>query len=820
MADNNDLYKAYSILGSATTAEYNRRRKEEDEYRRKARRDQYLGYLAAPLLKGAGEAIVGGVSGFVGDAIMGGPEKDFFMQTEPGLAMASASSRATKAYKTAEKTRQEWLKSSEGNHLQWKANQLLAEKMARGKAVYGEKDGNDDLLNEIIYSDKSQKEALDLAKQEWDELNSFLNKYKNAPSLETLEAARQNTALGKGRARQVGSKLWAKFRGKDYETEVVQPAIQEILNRGVPGRSQEWYDVNSKELERELLAAVNTSQGLDNFIANLEKSDPEATLLLRGNAKRRQEQATLVNMYNSNPEMLLDRGYTQAQIEAIHKSGGLVNGKVPSPSAVDQIIRQKVKSELKAITPSWNTNELKDRIETFKQIGGTTAERIDNLNEQLYQKYYADIGKVIPSHLATFEEANAKQLDDQEENFALAFVKDRREKLLLGAANIAQSLVIEDIVNTQDSGKYYSVYTESGSQKEVETEFYQRLNLILESGLETENVNVLLEKNRIFDDIVVDRNILTGKLKQSEDSVQVKLINENIAEQNSQGLLPLNNVWEEEPSSMSIPALSLSDINEKLTPTDLKGEGVLSPKGAAVRKVVSLFDAEYDKDPEKAVSRLKELMSTGSRNIEDLPPRIQKLLGDSEQRPFIDMGFTPVDTGFKSAMQSLLSEPSLKEEGLFADVGKVKAQKRIQSLDSNIAELQRQISGDRVTKNTRAAQVRQQKLDALIEERASLGEAPVVTSDITDILSEKLALDKGISNARVGKNTKAFKARLEQQDELASALAAMPVKARQIAEAVKGLRNIDSVSEKDLKETLTSAYGTEITNQVLALLSV
>jgi len=184
------------------------------------------------------------------------------------------------------------------------------------------------------------------------------------------------------------------------------------------------------------------------------------------------------------------------------------------------------------------------------------------------------------------------------------------------------------------------------------------------------------------------------------------------------------------------------------------------------------------------------------------------------------MGFTPVDTGFKSAMQSLLSEPSLKEEGLFADMGKVKTQKRIQSLDSNIAELQRQISGDRVTKNTIAAQVRQQKLDALIEERTSLGEAPVVTSDITDILSEKLALDKGISNARVGKNTKAFKARLEQQDELASALAAMPVKARQIAEAVKGLRNIDSVSEKDLKETLTSAYGTEITNQVLALLSV
>ena len=48
----------------------------------------------------------------------------------------------------------------------------------------------------------------------------------------------------------------------------------------------------------------------------------------------------------------------------------------------------------------------------------------------------------------------------------------------------------------------------------------------------------------------------------------------------------------------------------------------------------------------------------------------------------------------------------------------------------------------------------------------------------------------------------------------------MPVEARQIAEAIKGVRNIDSVSDKDLKNTLTSAYGAEITNQVLALLSV
>lgn len=66
MADEfGSLGEAYSILGQATTAEYKRRRKEEDEYRRKARRDQYLGYLAAPLLKGAGEALSDTIGGII-----------------------------------------------------------------------------------------------------------------------------------------------------------------------------------------------------------------------------------------------------------------------------------------------------------------------------------------------------------------------------------------------------------------------------------------------------------------------------------------------------------------------------------------------------------------------------------------------------------------------------------------------------------------------------------------------------------------------------------------------------------------------------------
>jgi len=59
--DFSTLGGAYSILGQATTAEYNRRRREEDKARRRARRDarreQLLAYLAKPILDSAGTAI-------------------------------------------------------------------------------------------------------------------------------------------------------------------------------------------------------------------------------------------------------------------------------------------------------------------------------------------------------------------------------------------------------------------------------------------------------------------------------------------------------------------------------------------------------------------------------------------------------------------------------------------------------------------------------------------------------------------------------------------------------------------------------------------
>ena len=86
MADN-DLAEAYSILGAGMSSSYRTRRKEEEDFRddarRDARKDQLIGYLAAPILQGAGKALVGGATDLVGNLVLGENAKSF-IETEPG----------------------------------------------------------------------------------------------------------------------------------------------------------------------------------------------------------------------------------------------------------------------------------------------------------------------------------------------------------------------------------------------------------------------------------------------------------------------------------------------------------------------------------------------------------------------------------------------------------------------------------------------------------------------------------------------------------------------------------------------------------------
>lgn len=100
MAGNNDLYKAYSILGSATKLAYKdreeQRRQAEETRKRRDRQMLLMQTLGAPLLRKAGDAITGGIS----DLISGPTEKKYkeFFKSEAYMAAKAKERQAKRNY--------------------------------------------------------------------------------------------------------------------------------------------------------------------------------------------------------------------------------------------------------------------------------------------------------------------------------------------------------------------------------------------------------------------------------------------------------------------------------------------------------------------------------------------------------------------------------------------------------------------------------------------------------------------------------------------------------------------------------------------------
>lgn len=100
MAGNNDLYKAYSILGSATKLAYKdreeQRRQAEETRKRRDRQMLLMQTLGAPLLRRAGDAITGGIS----DLISGPTEKKYkeFFKSESYMAAKAKERQAKRNY--------------------------------------------------------------------------------------------------------------------------------------------------------------------------------------------------------------------------------------------------------------------------------------------------------------------------------------------------------------------------------------------------------------------------------------------------------------------------------------------------------------------------------------------------------------------------------------------------------------------------------------------------------------------------------------------------------------------------------------------------
>jgi hypothetical protein len=137
MADGfGSLGSAYSILGQATTSEYNRRKKEEDDARktarREARQDRMLSYFTAPLLQSAGKALTEGVT----DLISGPIEEKYseFFNSESYRAAKVQERQANRRYEADSAVNKQALNYSgatfgKGEDAYWKA-QRKQRKMA------------------------------------------------------------------------------------------------------------------------------------------------------------------------------------------------------------------------------------------------------------------------------------------------------------------------------------------------------------------------------------------------------------------------------------------------------------------------------------------------------------------------------------------------------------------------------------------------------------------------------------------------------------------------------------------------------------------
>ena len=128
MAGNNDLYKAYSILGSATKLAYKdreeQRRQAEETRKRRDRQMLFMQTLGAPLLRRAGDAITGGIS----DLISGPTEKKYkeFFQSESYMAAKAKERQANRDYEADSAVNKQALSYSgatfgKGEDAYWKA---------------------------------------------------------------------------------------------------------------------------------------------------------------------------------------------------------------------------------------------------------------------------------------------------------------------------------------------------------------------------------------------------------------------------------------------------------------------------------------------------------------------------------------------------------------------------------------------------------------------------------------------------------------------------------------------------------------------------
>lgn len=518
--------QAFSILGQATGAEYKRRRKEEEDYQRRMMRDKFKYGLISAAISPAVQAFGKSATDFAGDLVFG-KEENFFKDTEDGRQAAYRAKLNKKRLEELEATRAEILKKGRavGSTEQYGIDTILE---ARKKAVQGVAGGPDEnlFINEYIYSNEERESARVEWEKQWAELNAGIKTLKAAPSLAEMEAAYKKTAIGQSRGRQAVGRALAWLRGKDYDNDIRKPAIKRILTAGVPGQSQEWYDMSATDLEENYLRASNVVEGLDAYAEKLLKENKPLGESLKNANDARKKNNILVNAIDQQDvQPFLDQDYTiQEAKEAIVM--GVSNKRAPTKLQANRAVMNRISSSITDIIPNSGKAKIEQSANTFFSFEENT-ENIKKIKEELYVQIYAQANEgKVPKQ--TYAEAQGRALENSSSTFAsyVTAVDSRFENLAAQLVTEAERLVRSDMVDNKD--EYFSEIPGEGARK-VELKTYEYMHLLLKSNLGTETVKTTEEKFW-SDDKVSIKELYNGSVRRAPPET-VKSIKEQLEEQ-------------------------------------------------------------------------------------------------------------------------------------------------------------------------------------------------------------------------------------------------------------------------------------------------
>jgi hypothetical protein len=207
------LGEAYSILGSAQGAEFKRRREEEEKARKDARRDQYISYIAAPLITGASEALISGATEVASNIFLGDNAKKYF-ETEQGRIIARQSKAADKIEQRLTKQIDQ-LSTGGRSPLDTLVSQATADFKTELERTYGDDAKNAVIINKII-SD-SQDIIYTTAQEKLDMLTKARDYAAVSPDVDVLKERAADTTqfFGKSAGKKLLSTWAGKLTGKD-----------------------------------------------------------------------------------------------------------------------------------------------------------------------------------------------------------------------------------------------------------------------------------------------------------------------------------------------------------------------------------------------------------------------------------------------------------------------------------------------------------------------------------------------------------------------------------------------------------------------------